>query len=112
MLVANLGGRHVALAVDEIVQSRDAVIKTLGSHLRRVPGMWGATLLGDGTVILILNAADLAGAAEEAPARVVARPAAAGDNGKAYNILVVDDSLSMRATVISASIRKPMPPPK
>ena len=64
VLIANLSRRRIALAVDEIVNSRDAVVKTLGTHLRRVPGIWGATLLGDGTVVLILNPADLAGAAE------------------------------------------------
>ena len=42
------------------------MVKTLGTHLRRVRGIWGATLLGDGTVVLlILNPADLAGVAEE-----------------------------------------------
>ena len=65
MLIANLSRRRVALAVDEILNSRDAVVKTLGTHLRRVHGVWGATLLGDGTVVLILNPADLAGAADE-----------------------------------------------
>ncbi len=64
VLIANLSRRRIALAVDEIVNSRDAVVKTLGTHLRRVPGVWGATLLGDGTVVLILNPVDLAGAAE------------------------------------------------
>jgi chemosensory pili system protein ChpA (sensor histidine kinase/response regulator) len=105
VLVANLGGRHVALAVDEIVQSRDAVVKTLGSHLRRVPGIWGATLLGDGTVILILNPADLAGSAEEPRAAPIAprRPAAVAH--APYTVLVVDDSLSMRH-VLSNAVKK------
>src|SRR6185295_7750340 len=103
VLIANLGGRRMALAVDQIVHSRDAVVKSLGTHLRRVRGIWGATLLGDGTVILILNAADLAGAAEEPPVRVAARPAPA--ENQVYNILVVDDSLSMRH-VLSTAVKK------
>jgi chemosensory pili system protein ChpA (sensor histidine kinase/response regulator) len=81
-------------------------VKTLGSHLRRVPGVWGATLLGDGTVVLILSAADLAGAAE---APVVVRPSArrvmpAGEAAP-YTILIVDDSLSMRH-VLSLAVKK------
>jgi chemosensory pili system protein ChpA (sensor histidine kinase/response regulator) len=103
VLIANLGGRRMALAVDQIVHSRDAVVKSLGTHLRRVRGVWGATLLGDGTVILILNAADLAGAADETPVRVAARPAVSQQ--RAYTILVVDDSLSMRH-VLSTAIKK------
>ena len=65
VLIANLSRRRIALAVDEIVNSRDAVVKKLGTHLRHVPGIWGATLMGDGTVVLILNPADLAGAVDE-----------------------------------------------
>ena len=107
VLVANLGGRKIALAVDEIVQSRDAVVKTLGTHLRRVQGVWGATLLGDGTVVLILNPVDLAGNAEEVRPRVTAariapRVAVERDG---YTILIVDDSLSMRH-VLSSAVRK------
>jgi len=105
VLIANLGGRHLALAVDEIVQSRDAVIKTLGSHLRRVPGMWGATLLGDGTVILILNPADLAGGAEEARVLKPAATRVAASESRPYSILIVDDSLSMRH-VLSGAVKK------
>jgi chemosensory pili system protein ChpA (sensor histidine kinase/response regulator) len=106
VLIANLGGRRIAVAVDQIVQSRDAVVKSLGTHLRRVRGIWGATLLGDGTVVLILNATDLVGAADDAPARVIARPAvAAGHDKRTYTVLVVDDSLSMRH-VLSTAIKK------
>jgi chemosensory pili system protein ChpA (sensor histidine kinase/response regulator) len=103
VLIANLGGRRMALAVDQIVQSRDAVVKSLGTHLRRVRGVWGATLLGDGTVVLILNAADLAGAVDEARPRVASRPVAIEQ--QVYNVLVVDDSLSMRH-VLSTAIKR------
>jgi len=104
VLVANVAGRRIALAVDAILHSRDAVVKSLGTHLRRVPGIWGATLLGDGTVVLILNASDLGGAAEDARVRVVARPAAPAEP-QARTVLVVDDSLSMRH-VLSTTMKK------
>ena len=106
LLIANVSRRRVAIAVDEIVNSRDAVVKTLGTHLRRVPGVWGATLLGDGTVVLILNASDLAGAAEmpvvvrQAPRRMVS-----SHDPAPYTILIVDDSLSMRH-VLSLAVKK------
>ena len=90
VLIANLSRRRIALAVDEIINSRDAVVKTLGTHLRRVSGIWGATLLGDGTVVLILNPADLAGAVEGA---VIVRTPAPRPTGERepYNVLIVDD---------------------
>ena len=104
VLIANLSSRRVALAVDEILNSRDVVVKTLGTHLRRVPGVWGATLLGDGTVVLILNPAVLAGAA--AGPVVVRTPAPRLATGpEPYTVMVVDDSLSMRH-VLSVAVKK------
>jgi len=105
IVVANLGGRHVAVEIDEILSSRDAVIKTLGTHLRRVQGVWGATLLGDGTVVLILNPADLGAVADAPRPRVAAAPRAALPDKEPYQILIVDDSLSMRH-VLSSAVRR------
>jgi chemosensory pili system protein ChpA (sensor histidine kinase/response regulator) len=104
VLIANLSHRRVALAVDEIVNSRDVVVKTLGTHLRRVPGVWGATLLGDGTVVLILNPGELAGTAE-GPVVVRTQPALRPAADEPYTVLVVDDSLSMRH-VLSLAVKK------
>jgi chemosensory pili system protein ChpA (sensor histidine kinase/response regulator) len=106
VLIANVAHQRVAVAVDEILNSRDVVVKTLGTHLRRVRGIWGATLLGDGTVVLILNPADLVGAGDDAV--VVSAPPAvraiAGDN-EPYTVMIVDDSLSMRH-VLSLAVKK------
>ena len=54
------------------MQSRDARHQDARQPPAPRAGLWGATLLGDGTVILILNPADLAGAAEEPRLRAVA----------------------------------------
>jgi chemosensory pili system protein ChpA (sensor histidine kinase/response regulator) len=105
VLIANLSRRRVALAVDEIVNSRDAVVKTLGTHLRRVPGIWGATLLGDGTVVLILNPADLVGTVGDVVIRPPARRLMAAAELAPYSVLIVDDSLSMRH-VLSVAVKK------
>jgi chemosensory pili system protein ChpA (sensor histidine kinase/response regulator) len=104
ILIANLSRRRIALAVDEIINSRDAVVKTLGTHLRRVAGIWGATLLGDGTVVLILNPVDLAGAAEGSVVVRAPAPRVSSDH-EPYQVLVVDDSLSMRH-VLSVAVKK------
>jgi len=103
VLIANLSRRRIALAVDEIVNSRDAVVKKLGTHLKHVAGIWGATLLGDGTVVLILNPADLAGAVDEPV--VVRQPLRRATEHSPYNVLIVDDSLSMRH-VLSLAVKK------
>jgi chemosensory pili system protein ChpA (sensor histidine kinase/response regulator) len=104
VLIANIAHRRMAFSVDGIVNSRDVVVKTLGTHLRRVHGVWGATLLGDGTVVLILNPVDLAGA-REGPVVVRTQPAVRAGENEPYSIMVVDDSLSMRH-VLSLAVKK------
>jgi chemosensory pili system protein ChpA (sensor histidine kinase/response regulator) len=59
VLLMHADGREVAVVVDHILGGREVVVKNLGSHLRQVHGVSGATLLGDGTVVLIVNPSDL-----------------------------------------------------
>src|SRR5262249_21622392 len=59
VLLVNLEGRPVAIAVDETIGGREIVVKNLGNHLRQVRGVTGATLMGNGKVVLILNLAEL-----------------------------------------------------
>ncbi|GCE11861.1 response regulator [Tengunoibacter tsumagoiensis] len=55
MLLVNAGGYRVALVIDEIIGKSDIVMKNLGPHLREVHGIAGATVLGNGRVVLILE---------------------------------------------------------
>jgi two-component system chemotaxis sensor kinase CheA len=48
-------GRRAAMAVDELLGQQQVVIKSLETHYRRVEGVSGATILGDGRVALILD---------------------------------------------------------
>jgi two-component system chemotaxis sensor kinase CheA len=48
-------GRRAAMAVDELLGQQQVVIKSLETHYRRVEGLSGATILGDGRVALILD---------------------------------------------------------
>lgn len=47
--------RRLGLVVDELLLRQDVVIKALGDYLGDIPGISGATILGDGRVILILD---------------------------------------------------------
>jgi len=102
------GEAEVALLVDELVEAREVVVKTLGTLLRRVHGVSGATVLGDGSVVLILDPAQLAAAGD--PARPGRAPGAETEGGGALrdasrlDVLVVDDSLSVRR-VLSNLVR-------
>lgn len=53
-------GRRVGLLVDELLGQQQVVIKSLETHFRKVEGVLGATILGDGRAALILDAAGLA----------------------------------------------------
>ncbi|PWB58816.1 MAG: chemotaxis protein CheA [Nitrosomonadales bacterium] len=48
-------GRKIALFVDELLGQHQVVIKSLESNYRKVPGISGATIMGDGKVALILD---------------------------------------------------------
>jgi len=52
-------GRKIAAQVDELVGQQQVVIKSLETNYRRVHGVSGATILGDGRVALILDVAEL-----------------------------------------------------
>jgi len=57
---------RAALFVDALVGQHQAVIKSLETNYRRVPGISGATIMGDGRVALILDVPALAGMARMA----------------------------------------------
>ena len=59
ILLVNAGGQRVALVIDEVKGKFDVVTKNLGSHLRNVYGIAGATVLGNGQVVLILELTEL-----------------------------------------------------
>jgi two-component system, chemotaxis family, sensor kinase CheA len=66
-LVIDLGASQAALAVDTLVGLREIVVRTLTDPLVRVPGIVGATELGDGRAVLILDAPALIRAARQPP---------------------------------------------
>jgi two-component system chemotaxis sensor kinase CheA len=59
IVVLEAEGRKVALLVDALVGQQQVVIKNLESNYRRVAGVSGATILGDGRVALILDAVEM-----------------------------------------------------
>jgi chemotaxis protein histidine kinase CheA/CheY-like chemotaxis protein len=59
VLLVNAGKQRVALLVDAIVAQQEIVSKPLGPHLREVPGVAGAAVLGNGQVVLILELHEL-----------------------------------------------------
>jgi two-component system, chemotaxis family, sensor kinase CheA len=64
-VVLEADGSRIALLVDALLGQEQVVIKTLEANYRKVPCVAGATILGEGRVVLILDAAALVRAANE-----------------------------------------------
>jgi two-component system chemotaxis sensor kinase CheA len=60
-LVVDLGAQKVAIGVDELLHKKDIVIKSLGKMLSHISRFAGATILGDGSVVLIIEINGLLG---------------------------------------------------
>jgi chemosensory pili system protein ChpA (sensor histidine kinase/response regulator) len=109
ILLVKGGTERVALEVDSLSGNQEVVVKAVGPQLARVPGLAGATVLGNGEVALILNPValaaravertstpvQLAAAPVEAQAAVAAAPTAPVAAAAAA-VMVVDDSLTVR----------------
>ena len=61
MVILDADGCKAALFVDELVGQHQVVIKSLEANYRRVPGISGATIMGDGHVAMILDASAITG---------------------------------------------------
>jgi chemosensory pili system protein ChpA (sensor histidine kinase/response regulator) len=95
-LLLQVGEQTVALIVDEIVDAREVVVKTMGTLLRKVRGFTGATLMGDGSVVLILDPSDLTGGRSPRSAHMTSSSPVRLPANRPLEILTVDDSVSVR----------------
>jgi chemosensory pili system protein ChpA (sensor histidine kinase/response regulator) len=102
VLLLKSGLQRAAVRVDEIIGNREIVVKTIGPQLARLPGVSGATVLGNGQVVLILNPVSLVyrGTAQAVVAGVAPppepEPLVAEARSGAPLVMVVDDSLTVR----------------
>ena len=97
ILLARSGEKRVAIFVDDLLGSREIVVKSVGPQLSAIKGVTGATILGDGKISLILDLAVLA--------REVAKLKSTHDMGidtakikdtVMPTVMVVDDSITVR----------------
>jgi chemosensory pili system protein ChpA (sensor histidine kinase/response regulator) len=102
LLLTRAGDLRAAIRIDAVLGSREIVVKSVGPQISSVPGLLGATIMGDGSVLVILDLAPLvrhgitrrqlrlAEGLSAVPAPVVeevlVRPL----------VMVVDDSITMR----------------
>jgi chemosensory pili system protein ChpA (sensor histidine kinase/response regulator) len=92
------GSSQAAILVDVVSGTREIVVKNIGPQIARVTGIAGATVRGDGRVVLILNPVPLALRWVSQPRATgqVPRPSPEVQANEAPLVLVVDDSLTVR----------------
>ena len=97
LLLIRSGDHRIALQVDNLLGSREIVVKSVGMQISSVRGISGATILGDGSVILILDISALVRmtATQIADAKQQGLAARTETEEKA-TIMVVDDSITVR----------------
>lgn len=98
VLIVRSGDQRAAVRVDELVGSREVVVKTVGRQLAAIPGIFGATILGDGSVVLILDLLPLVrrGAALQLQPEEMRAAREEVEEDLRPTIMVVDDSITMR----------------
>ena len=93
VILVHAGEYSAALLVDEMLASREIVVKSVGPQLASIRGISGATILGDGSIVLILDIHALVRTGAPVVEIRKAAPAPADDRPLA---LVVDDSITVR----------------
>jgi chemosensory pili system protein ChpA (sensor histidine kinase/response regulator) len=130
ILILKSGDDWAAVHVDQVIGNREVVVKNVGPQLARLIGIAGATVLGSGDIVLILDPVPLARRtahenlraprlqASDAPQQMgaVAEVARSGDDGASVTpvqglrtqhvVMVVDDSLTVRRVTQRLLIRE------
>jgi chemosensory pili system protein ChpA (sensor histidine kinase/response regulator) len=94
VVLVRAGEHSTALVTDELIGSREIVVKTVGPQISGIRGVSGATILGDGRIVLILDMGSLVRtewrnrSAADLPVRDTA--------DRRTFALVVDDSITVR----------------
>jgi two-component system chemotaxis sensor kinase CheA len=92
VLVLAWAGEQIAFLVDEVLDEREVLVKSLGRLLPRVRNIAGATLLGTGKVVPVLNVADLMRSA----IRMAPVTSLHETEEEPKSILVAEDSITAR----------------
>ena len=97
VIVLGGGEKRIAFKVDKILSEQEVLVKSLGKQLSRVPNIAGATVLGTGEVVPVLNVHDLLKSPLEVAISGPKVPFSITDGeARRRSILVVEDSIITR----------------
>ena len=94
VVLVRAGEHSTGLVADELVGSREIVVKSVGPQISGIRGISGATILGDGRIVIILDINALVRGEWRARAQAAAAPRERGD--RRTFAMVVDDSITVR----------------
>jgi len=94
VVLVRAGEHSTGLVADELVGSREIVVKSVGPQISGIRGISGATILGDGRIVIILDIGALVRAEWRTRAQAPAAPRERGD--RRTFAMVVDDSITVR----------------
>jgi chemotaxis protein histidine kinase CheA/ActR/RegA family two-component response regulator len=98
-VIMRVDRQPVAVAVDRLLDARELLVKKPGRYARHIRGVVGLSILGDGSVAVNLDLAQLLAPGSQRAGTTASR--AAGTMQKSVpGVLVVDDALSVRNTLV------------
>jgi chemosensory pili system protein ChpA (sensor histidine kinase/response regulator) len=93
VILVRAGEHSAALLTDELISSQEIVVKSVGPQLASIRGISGATILGDGRIVLILDVNALVRSGAPVVEIKTAVPSPADERPLA---MIVDDSITVR----------------
>jgi len=100
VVVLGIGERRIGFTVDEVLGEQEVLVKSLGKQLRHVPSISGATILGSGKVVPILNVNELLTSPLDAAVQTLDAEVK-GREEREKSVLVADDSITSRMLIKS-----------
>ena len=95
LLLVRSGDLRAAVTIDQVIGNREIVVKPVGPQVASIPGIFGATIMGDGSVVVILDVAPLARRHAVLPREATPEPLQV-ERRRVPLVMVVDDSVTMR----------------
>jgi len=96
VLLVRSGDHQTALQVDALMGSREIVVKSVGPQLSTLRGVSGATILGDGSVVLILDMSSIIRLSSMRTDGEQDLVEVQAEEERKLNVMVVDDSITVR----------------
>jgi len=99
VLLVNFGSEIYAVMIEHVVSNYDLVVKNLGKYVKKVTGIAGVALLGNGGVVPVLDVVELLNARKQGNQQVIHRLNTPNEKSNLAKVLIVDDSLSVRKSL-------------